>query len=146
MNMKNRRSVLFLTLVVVILLAFSNALQVSAASETDPPPDEYDWITGPGSVSLDGKATLAVPKSHSYLDKANTQRSILNSDGKPNGNEIGSLTSKAQTEMKKNSLPPRERTCKKQMNSSMLIKMNYPTTANLHIHLTLINQINDNLC
>ncbi len=96
MNMKNRRSILFLTLVVVILLAFSNALQVSAESETDQAPDEYDWITGPASVSLDGKATLEVPESHSYLDKANTQRSILNSDGKPNGNEIGSLTSNSE--------------------------------------------------
>lgn len=94
--MKNKRWISFLTLLMLSLFTVSSALQVSAASENEQAPDEYDWITGPASVSLDGKATLEVPESHSYLDKANTQRSILNSGGKPNGNEIGSLTSNSE--------------------------------------------------
>ncbi len=75
--MKNKRWIAFLTLLMLSLFTISSALQVSAASENEPAPDEYDWITGPASVSLDGKATLEVPESHSYLDKANTQRSYL---------------------------------------------------------------------
>ena len=96
MNIMNKRWISFLTLLMLSLFTISSALQVSAASENEQAPDEYDWITGPASVSLDGKATLEVPESHSYLDKPNTQRSILNSDGKPNGNEIGSLTSNSE--------------------------------------------------
>ncbi|WP_336783050.1 DUF2167 domain-containing protein [Paenibacillus illinoisensis] len=87
----------FITFLLALLLIFPLthlfASPIFAASETTPSPYEYDWIDGPASVSLDHKATLQIFKDHSFLDKANTQRSMLNSGSKPNGNEIGSLYS-----------------------------------------------------
>lgn len=87
----------FIAFLLVLLLMFPLthlfASSVLAASETTPSPYEYEWIDGPVSVSLDDKATLQLSKDHSFLDKANTQRSMLNSGSKPNGNEIGSLYS-----------------------------------------------------
>ncbi|MFC9711924.1 DUF2167 domain-containing protein [Paenibacillus sp. NPDC056933] len=95
--MKNKNKRCFLALLLVSLLTFSFAVQVFASSETDKAPDEYDWIDGPASVSLDNKATLEIQENNYFLDKANTQRSMLNMGSKPNGNEIGSLYSDSQS-------------------------------------------------
>lgn len=93
--MKNKNKQ-FILVVLVSLLTFSFTVQVSATGKTDKAPDEYDWIDGPASVSLDEKATLEIHENYSFLDKANTQRSMLNMGSKPNGNEIGSLYSDSQ--------------------------------------------------
>ncbi|WP_440112478.1 DUF2167 domain-containing protein [Paenibacillus sp. QZ-Y1] len=87
---------IILLVILVSLLPSLFAVQVLAANDTDKSPYEYDWIEGPATVSLDDKATLQITEDHTYLDKANTQRSMLNSDAKPNGNEIGSLYSTGQ--------------------------------------------------
>ncbi|WP_164848783.1 DUF2167 domain-containing protein [Paenibacillus sp. DCT19] len=78
-------------LIFISFLAFSDAPQVTATTDEEQSPDAYNWIAGPATVDLDSKATLEIPEGYFFLDKANTQRSMLNAGGKPNGNEIGSL-------------------------------------------------------
>ncbi|WP_145408708.1 DUF2167 domain-containing protein [Paenibacillus xylanexedens] len=91
MNIFKRRWKTFILLLFMSFLAFSDASQVTATTDEEQSPDAYNWIAGPATVDLDSKATLEIPESYFFLNKANTQRSMLNAGGKPNGNEIGSL-------------------------------------------------------
>ncbi|WP_338540588.1 DUF2167 domain-containing protein [Paenibacillus tundrae] len=91
MNIFKRKWKTFMLLLPLSFLAFSNASQVNATTHVEQSPDTYNWIGGPATVDLDSKATLEIPEDYYYLDKANTQRSMLNAGAKPNGNEIGSL-------------------------------------------------------
>ncbi|WP_337034498.1 DUF2167 domain-containing protein [Paenibacillus illinoisensis] len=104
-----------LALLLIIPLTHLFASPIFAASETSPSPYEYDWIDGPASVTLDNKATLQIFKDHSFLDKSNTQRSMLNSGSKPNGNEIGSLYSTSE-------------------NGSWYVVFEYVKTGHIHDH------------
>ncbi|MGF9700072.1 DUF2167 domain-containing protein [Paenibacillus sp. MABNR03] len=97
MKNQNRGFVFLLALLLLIALSHVFSTSTLAASETTKSPYEYDWVDGPASVSLDNKASLQLSENHSYLDKANTQRSMLNMGSKPNGNEIGSLYSTSQS-------------------------------------------------
>ncbi|MCM3175913.1 DUF2167 domain-containing protein [Paenibacillus sp. MER 99-2] len=91
MNIFKRRWKTFMLLLFMSFLVFSDASQVTATTDEEQSPDAYNWIAGPATVDLDSKATLEIPESYFFLNKANTQRSMLNAGGKPNGNEIGSL-------------------------------------------------------
>lgn len=91
MNIFKRRWETLMLLIFISFLAFSDASQVTATSDEEQSPDAYNWIIGPATVDLDSKATLEIPEGYFFLDKADTQRSMLNAGGKPNGNEIGSL-------------------------------------------------------
>lgn len=91
MNIFKRRWKTLMLLIFISFLAFSDASQVTATTDEEQSPDAYNWIIGPATVDLDSKATLEIPEGYFFLDKADTQRSMLNAGGKPNGNEIGSL-------------------------------------------------------
>ncbi|MGQ8874299.1 DUF2167 domain-containing protein [Paenibacillus sp. TSA_86.1] len=66
---------------------------VSADNENITSSNEYQWVVGPSTVSLDGKASLELPANFSFLSKTDTQRSMLDTGNQPNGNEIGSMYS-----------------------------------------------------
>ncbi|WP_434749527.1 DUF2167 domain-containing protein [Paenibacillus amylolyticus] len=66
---------------------------VSADNENTTSSHEYQWVDGPNTVSLDGKASLKLPANYSFLSKTDTQRSMLDTGNQPNGNEIGSMYS-----------------------------------------------------
>lgn len=82
------------SLLAILLIASFQApfsTTASAESESNSSTEDYQWIDGPSNVVLDNKATLNVAENLSYLDAANTQRFLEDTDSFPNGTEIGSI-------------------------------------------------------
>ncbi|WP_416294121.1 DUF2167 domain-containing protein [Paenibacillus illinoisensis] len=80
-----------LTMFLVTALHLPFTPQAFAESSNDGNSQDYEWIDGPASVSLDDKATLQVAENLTYLDASNTKRFMEDSDSFPNGTEIGSI-------------------------------------------------------
>ncbi|MEN1988603.1 DUF2167 domain-containing protein [Paenibacillus hubeiensis] len=91
--MKNNKRWLtsLVALMLVTALQFPLALTASAESAADSTADDYEWIDGPATVSLDDKATLQIAPGLTYLDATNTKRFMEDTESFPNGTEIGSL-------------------------------------------------------
>ena len=84
---------LVIALILMYSILLASNVHVFAESENITSSNEYEWVDGPNTVSLDGKASLELPANYSFLGKTDTQRSMLELGNQPNGNEIGSMYS-----------------------------------------------------
>ncbi|KQY80648.1 hypothetical protein ASD24_17075 [Paenibacillus sp. Root52] len=78
---------------IAILLVFTlqAPFSIIASAESDSTIEDYQWLDGPRDVVLDNKASLKLVEGLTFLDAANTQRFMEDTESFPNGTEIGSI-------------------------------------------------------
>ncbi|MDT0125833.1 DUF2167 domain-containing protein [Paenibacillus sp. RRE4] len=77
----------------LFLLATLLISTLKADAESYSSADRFEWQKGPATISLNGIASINIPKSFSFFDEENTKRFMAENPPAPNGSEIGSIYS-----------------------------------------------------